>query len=42
MQAESTLVRYNSRLPVVVFVPEGMALRYRVWRAGAAQDAPRR
>ena len=42
VQAESTLVRYNSRLPVVVFVPEGMALRYRVWRAGAAQDAPRR
>ena len=40
VQAEPLLVRYNSKLPVVVFVPEGMALRWRVWRAGVAQDAP--
>lgn len=39
VQAGSTLIRYNSRLPVVVFVPEGMQLRYRVWQAGEAQDA---
>jgi ecotin len=28
-------VRYNSRLPVVVYVPEGVEVRYRIWRAGA-------
>ena len=42
VQAEPLLVRYNSKLPVVVFVPEGMALRWRVWNAGATQDAPAR
>ena len=29
VQAEPLLVRYNSKLPVVVFVPEGMQLRWR-------------
>ena len=27
------LVRYNSRLPIVVYVPAGLELRYRIWRA---------
>jgi ecotin len=27
------LVRYNSRLPVAVYVPEGAEVRYRIWRA---------
>ncbi|HNN33140.1 MAG TPA: ecotin family protein [Ottowia sp.] len=35
-------MRYNSKLPVVVFVPEGMGLRWRVWSAGAMQDASAR
>ena len=39
VQTESVLLRYNSRLPVVVFVPEGLQLRWRVWQAGATQDA---
>lgn len=30
---EPFLVRYNSRLPVVVYVPEGVEVRYRIWRA---------
>ena len=30
---EPYLIRYNSRLPVVVYVPEGVEVRYRVWRA---------
>ena len=42
VQTEPLLVRYNSKLPVVVFVPEGMQLRWRVWRAGATQEAPAR
>lgn len=28
-------VRYNSRLPIVVYVPEGVEVRYRVWTAAA-------
>jgi ecotin len=28
------LVRYNSKLPVVVYVPEGVEVRYRIWSAG--------
>ena len=32
---EAGLLRYNPKLPVVVFVPDGFELRYRVWRAGA-------
>ena len=27
------LVRYNSRLPIVVYAPKGLELRYRIWRA---------
>ena len=26
-------IRYNSRLPIVVYVPEGYEVRYRVWSA---------
>lgn len=28
------LINYNSKLPVVVYVPEGMELKYRIWKAG--------
>jgi ecotin len=28
-----TIVRYNSRVPVVVYVPAGVEVRYRLWRA---------
>jgi ecotin len=31
---EPYLVRYNSRLPVVVYVPEDAEVRYRTWSAG--------
>jgi ecotin len=27
------LIRYNSRLPIVVYVPEGTEARYRIWTA---------
>lgn len=30
---EPVLIRYNSRLPVVIYAPEGVEIRYRVWRA---------
>ena len=29
------LVRYNSRLPIVVYVPEGAEVRYRIWKTAA-------
>jgi ecotin len=32
---EPYFIRYNSRLPVVVYVPEGVEVRYRIWSAGA-------
>ena len=34
--------RYNSKLPVVVYVPEGFEVRYRIWSAGdeIGQAAP--
>ena len=28
------LIRYNSRMPIVVYVPEGVEVRYRIWTAG--------
>lgn len=33
------LVRYNSRLPVVIYVPEDVDVRYRIWSAGAEAKA---
>jgi ecotin len=27
-------LRYNSRVPIVVYVPEGVQVRYRIWSAG--------
>ena len=32
---EPYIIRYNSRLPIVVYVPESFELRYRIWTAGA-------
>jgi len=32
---EPYLIRYNSKLPVVVYVPQGTEVRYRIWRADA-------
>ncbi len=30
---EPFLLRYNSKLPIVVYVPEGVEVRYRIWTA---------
>lgn len=38
---ESELIRYNSRPPLVVYVPKGVEVRYRIWRADQqTQKAP--
>ena len=34
ISGEPFLIRYNSRLPVVVYVPEGAEVQFRVWSAG--------
>jgi ecotin len=31
---EPQLLRYNSRLPLVVYAPDGVEVRYRLWRGG--------
>jgi len=30
---ETQLLRYNSRLPLVVYLPKGVEVRHRIWRA---------
>ena len=30
---EPYLIRYNSRMPIVVYAPEGVEVHYRIWSA---------
>ena len=39
---EPYIIRYNSRLPIVVYLPEGVEVRYRIWTAGAGAKAMER
>jgi ecotin len=39
LAGEPQLQRYNSRLPLVVYVPKGAEVRYRIWRAGPEAKA---
>lgn len=34
VQAAGKLIRYNSKLPIVVYVPKEYEVRYRIWQAG--------
>ena len=36
---EPYIIRYNSRLPIVVYVPEGVEVRYRIWTTKAEVKA---
>jgi ecotin len=39
----SRLVRYNSRLPIAVYVPEGAEVKYRIWSTTSeTKDIPKR
>ncbi|WP_456407717.1 ecotin family protein [Thiolapillus sp.] len=38
----SLMVRYNSRLPIVVYAPKGYEVRYRVWQAGQEKAAEKK
>ena len=35
---EPYLIRYNSKLPVVIYIPEDAEVRYRIWRAPAETE----
>ena len=34
VRGDGQLLRYNSKLPIVVYVPTGFEVRYRIWTAG--------
>jgi ecotin len=36
---EPYLIRYNSRLPIVVYAPEGVEVHYRIWNAESETKA---
>lgn len=40
IQAESLLVDYNSKLPIVVYLPEGYDVLYKIWEAGETMAFP--
>ena len=42
VRGEGFLQRYNSKLPVVTYVPEGFQVRYRIWSAGEEQGPAER
>ncbi len=33
VQAQTLIVRYNSKLPIVVYAPEGYSIQYKLWKA---------
>ncbi len=38
VHGESIQIRYNSLLPIVIYVPVGYEVRYRIWKAGTLQE----
>lgn len=36
---ESLMIDYNSRLPIVVYAPLGVEIRYRIWEGGETKTA---
>ena len=37
--SESIIVRYNSKLPIVIYAPKGYDVKYRIWQAGEEQSS---
>ena len=37
--AKTSIIRYNSLLPIVVYMPEGFELKYKIWAAGEEKEA---
>ena len=42
VQGTSLMIRYNSRLPVVVYVPAGYEIKYRIWNGGTLRQAEKK
>ncbi len=42
VQGDSLHIRYNSRLPIVVYVPKGYGVQYRTWNVNVIQHATKR
>ncbi|MFV0420118.1 MAG: serine protease inhibitor ecotin [Dysgonomonas sp.] len=40
VSGETKIVRYNSKLPIVVYTPEGYDVKYRIWKADKENTAP--
>lgn len=38
---QTQLVRYNSKLPIVIYAPEGYEVKYRIWKAGKEISSPK-
>lgn len=42
VHTDNNILRYNSKLPLVVYVPDGFEVRHRIWQAGEVQSTARR
>ncbi|MDL2214986.1 serine protease inhibitor ecotin [Dysgonomonas sp. OttesenSCG-928-M03] len=36
---QTLIVRYNSKLPIVIYAPAGFDVKYRIWKAGKDQNS---
>ncbi|MDR2950619.1 MAG: serine protease inhibitor ecotin [Dysgonomonas sp.] len=39
VMGQTILIRYNSKLPIVVYAPQGYEIKYRIWKAGKNQSS---
>lgn len=39
VSGETKIVRYNSKLPIVIYAPEGYEVKYRIWKADKEKSA---
>lgn len=42
VHADNLIQRYNSKLPLVVYVPDGFEVRHRIWQAGKMERSAQR
>lgn len=42
VSGKSLLIPYNSRLPIVVYLPQGYELRYRIWQAPSSWEVAKK
>jgi ecotin len=42
VRGASLMIGYNSRLPIVIYVPAGYEIKYRIWNGGTLQQAEKK